>query len=448
MKPGTLGLVGCGLAAGLQLLFFLPVVGEGRTLDVALWAGGPPLFRVDGLSLTFGVAWMVALAFAAGTIQSKDRRWAWIGLVPAGLLVSAYAREPVLFYAGWEMAGLGVWLSVSRPKPAKLAAMIHGPGLALLAAIAVGGAGAFAPPEGGAIQEWAPVAVVLLAVAAVGRMLTPALYERLTSDASESRSLLLPVLASTGPFFLAKALVAARWDAWGVWALTLIGTTLLLGVAIATLRGVPLLLPLGMGAIAIIGLGLASASPLAALGAIWLVGLGAFVPLVLALDSNSRYLPWTRAAAVAVSLPGVWLVVQGALETHYTVTAIVILPALILAYDMANRPRGDTPTHKAMLFAALLVMVALAAYPQVAVEWFARPAVGAMAGGVGATGNLGSRWGLGLVSIRPDESLSAALPATGIAVAAFLAWVALYWLRGLLIAITNRSDKHIPPEAQ
>jgi hypothetical protein len=84
----------------------------------------------------------------------------------------------------------------------------------------------------------------------------------------------------------------------------------------------------------------------------------------------------------------------------------------------------------------------------VVVEWFARPAVGAMAGGVGTTSNLVSRLGLGLVSIRPDESLSAALPATGIALAVFLAWVALYWLRGLLIAITNRSNKSIRPEAQ
>ena len=61
-STGTLALAGCNLAvAGLQLLFFLPVVEGWRAHDVALWGGGPLLLRVDRLSLLFGVVWAVAL---------------------------------------------------------------------------------------------------------------------------------------------------------------------------------------------------------------------------------------------------------------------------------------------------------------------------------------------------------------------------------------------------
>ena len=209
------------------------------------------------------------------------------------------------------------------------------------------------------------------------------------------------------------------------------------------------MLSLCLAAMALIGLGLAPASPMAAMGAILLVGLGAFLPLVSLLDGNEPYLRWARAATVAASVPGVWLVVQGAVEARYIVTAVVILPALMLAaYVGANGLRGGAGVSKAVLFAALLALAAIAAYPQAAVEWFARPAVGAMAGGVGASSRLVSEWGLGLVSTGHDESLTAALPATGVALAAFLAWVALYWLRGLLTAITNRAEKRLPPGSQ
>jgi hypothetical protein len=461
MKPGTLGLVGCNLAvAGLQLLFFLPVVDGGRTLDVALWAGRPPLFRVDRLSLLFGVAWAVALALATLAAQANGKRWAWMWLVTLGLLGAAYAREPVLFYVGWEVAGVGVWLSAPPSAWAtrarsrvKMAALVHGPGLALLAAIALGRVGAFVPPEGGAAQVWTLAATLLMGLAAGGRALAPALYAWMGlgahQETPQDRWLMLAVFASTGPFLLAKALVEARWDEWGVWALTLAGTAMLLGVAAAAWRGTNSLLPLYLAAMALIGLGLAPASPMAAMGAILLVGLGAFLPLVSLLDGNEPYLRWARAATVAASVPGVWLVVQGAVEARYIVTAVVILPALMLAaYVGANRLRGGAGVSKAVLFAALLALAAIAAYPQAAVEWFARPAVGAMAGGVGASSRLVSEWGLGLVSTGPSESLTAALPATGVALAAFLAWVALYWLRGLLTAITNRAEKRLPPGSQ
>ena len=177
---GTLAFAGCNLAvAGLQLLCFLPVVEGGRALDVALWSGGPLLLRVDRLSLLFGVVWAVALALAVLAVEGNDKRWTW--LVTLGLLGAAYAREPILFYAGWEVAGLGVWLSapVGEGGRAKLAALVHGPGLALLALVVVGGAGAFVPLEGGAGREWTLATVLLMAVAAGGRAIAPVLYSRL-----------------------------------------------------------------------------------------------------------------------------------------------------------------------------------------------------------------------------------------------------------------------------
>jgi hypothetical protein len=73
----------------------------------------------------------------------------------------------------------------------------------------------------------------------------------------------------------------------------------------------------------------------------------------------------------------------------------------------------------------------VAIYPQAAVEWVLRPAVGAMAGGVGFPSMLVANWGLGLTVESAQEHVLAALPATGIALALFLAWVALYWLRAL-----------------
>ena len=370
-STGSLVLAGCNLAvAGLQLLFFLPVVEGGRALDVALWSGGPLLLRVDRLSLLFGVVWAVALALAALAIEGNDKRWAW--LVTLGLLGAAYAREPVLFYMGWEVAGLGVWLSapVGEGSRAKLAALVHGPGLALLALIVMGGAGAFVPPEGGKGQEWTLAAVLLMAVAAGGRSIAPVLYlwlrthDKTTDDgrqttvvhdsASYSVSLstastdapgrgwlMLAVFGSTGPFLLAKALVEARWDDWGVWALTLVGTAGLLAVAAVAWKGATWPMPLSsaVAAVAIIGLGVAPVSPVAAMGAVLLVGLGAFLPLLSALGENEQWWGWVMGAAVAASAAGTWMVVQGALGSRYAVTAIVVLPALVLiaGYSGVNR---------------------------------------------------------------------------------------------------------------
>ncbi|MEO6457388.1 MAG: hypothetical protein ABIO92_03805, partial [Chloroflexia bacterium] len=75
--------------------------------------------------------------------------------------------------------------------------------------------------------------------------------------------------------------------------------------------------------------------------------------------------------------------------------------------------------------------LALAIYPQLPIEFAVRPAVLSMAGGVGALSTLEVDWGVGMM-VRPTQaSLSAGLPATGMMLALFLAFVTLYWLRRL-----------------
>lgn len=432
----------------MQLLFFLPVAEGGRALDVGLWSGGPLLLRVDRLSLLFGVVWAVVLALAALAAEGNHKRWA--GLVTLGLLGAAYAREPILFYLGWEVAGLGVWLSapVGEGGRAKVAALVHGPGLALPALIVMGGAGAFVPPEGGAGREWTLAAVLLMAVAAGGRAIAPVLYSRLNIGITQGGWLMLAVFGSTGPFLLAKALVEARWDDWGVWALTLVGTVGLLAVGAIAGTGGSWPMPLGgaVAAVAIIGLGVAPVSPVAAMGAVLLVGLGAFLPLLSALEEKEAWWQWAMGTAVAASAAGAWMVAQGALGSRYALTGVVVLPVLVLVagYVGVNRAVSGTGARRWVLVAAPVGLSALAVYPQAGVEWFARPAVGAMAGGVGASSGLVSEWGLGLVARGPAELLTAALPATGIAVAAFVAWVVLYWLRGLQAILAKRRSPSEP----
>jgi len=182
------------------------------------------------------------------------------------------------------------------------------------------------------------------------------------------------------------------------------------------------------------------------MGAVWLVGLGAFLPLLSALGENEQWSRWTMGAALAAISVGAWMVVQGALGSHYAVTAIIALPVLTLVavYAGVNRVADGTRTHRWVLVVALLSLTAVAVYSQAAVEWFTRPAVGAMAGGVGASSGLVSEWGLGLAARGPAELLTASLPATGIAVVAFVAWVVLYWLRGLLAAFVKKRSPSEP----
>src|SRR5438270_6842767 len=99
-----------GLAL-LQLLFFAPTVWGGRALDLASVTGGRALFRVDGLGLAFGVAWTLGMALLlAGSAPEERVPGGLAALMTVGLLSVAYAREPLVFYLGWEVAGLTLWL--------------------------------------------------------------------------------------------------------------------------------------------------------------------------------------------------------------------------------------------------------------------------------------------------------------------------------------------------
>jgi len=48
---------------------------------------------------------------------------------------------------------------------------------------------------------------------------------------------------------------------------------------------------------------------------------------------------------------------------------------------------------------------------------------------VGALTSLRTDWGVGLAVVSGQEALVAALPATGVAVAFFIAWALLFWLK-------------------
>jgi hypothetical protein len=150
----------------------------------------------------------------------------------------------------------------------------------------------------------------------------------------------------------------------------------------------------------------------------------------------------------------VWLLSQGALVARYRLVAALLLPA-VLFVSYYVRGESDAPPSKgpvrfvALLLACPLVLVVI--YPQAAIEWVLRPAVGAMAGGVGVPSTLVTNWGLGLLVRSPQEVVLAAFPATGIALAVFLAWTVLYWLRGLARFVDERrktkDERGIAPES-
>ena len=235
---------------------------------------------------------------------------------------------------------------------------------------------------------------------------------------------------------LAKSLVAAPWEGLGVWLVALTGTVLLLGALVALLLGANLanLTPTALAAVGTIGFGLAPLSPLAAAGAIALLLAGALCMVVPALL-------YRGALLLAGALPGVWLLSQGALDTRYRLVAALLLPALLFISYYVRIEAKDTSSAEPVRFAAPLLacfLVLVTVYPQAAVEWVLRPAVGAMAGGVGVPSTLVTNWGIGLLVRSAQEIVSAALPATGIALATFLAWTVLYWLRGLARFVDER----------
>jgi len=451
----------CLLLAALQLLLVPQVLG-GRALDFVL-------FRVDALSLAFGVAWTLALGLAGirngydeGRRTKDEGRITEIGptttfripnsafrirgglylLFTIGLLGMAYAREPLVLLAGWEVAGLALWLSLREMGRSRgvlrCALSIHVPGLLLLAVVVFGPVGPFVPPQGGEAAPWPLFVTISFGIVALWRACCWLAWGR------GSLGGMLWILASfyvlVSPFLLAKALVAAPWDAFGVWWLALLGTVALVASLLAVLLGADpgLAIALACAAIGVAGFGLAPASPIAAAGAIALALVAPFWAVV-----------WARAHTGALflvaALLGVWLLSEGALDARYRLVAAILLPAIVLlaakavpsteyrvpSDDDLRRTTRDYQLSTINSAIAIALLVAVAVYPQAAVEWVIRPAVGAMAGGVAFPSALVTNWGLGLTVQAAQEQIVASLPATGIALAVFLAWVALYWLRAL-----------------
>jgi len=297
----------------------------------------------------------------------------------------------------------------------------------LLVAILLGLVPPFTPPAGGIAQPWSlPVTLAMSAVVLIRAGCFPfdgwvRLYIRERQGLS---AFVLSLYMIAAPALLARMLVAAPFDAGSVWALALLGAlALLLSVAVPYLRTHPdVWLPTSaFVAMAIIGFSLASRSPIAAAGAV-AVMLSAML-CIPTLSTGTRFL---RAMIFAGALPGVWLLAQGALGLHYGVVAVLLLPLLVVICLRLNT-QHLTPNTRLSPTAVILVLVAI--YPQVLAEFALRPAVGAMAGGVGALTSLRTDWGVGLAVASGQEAIVASLPATGVAVAIFLVWVAQFWLR-------------------
>jgi hypothetical protein len=237
---------------------------------------------------------------------------------------------------------------------------------------------------------------------------------------------------AAAPLVLAKALVSAPWDPYGVWTLALLGTIGLTGAVLSTFWNIhpPAVIPTAVVATSIIAFGLASPSPLAALGAVPLLLAAALWPVLRALSSVRPY-----ALLLAGLLSAVWLLSQGALDLRYNLIGVALLPALailaLLAASASDKASGHSRSATVAALVAAILLALAAIYPQALIEWVARPAVSAMAGGVGVPSALVRDWGVGLLIRSPDETILAALPATGMALAVFLAWLPLYWLKRL-----------------
>lgn len=417
------------LLAALQLPLFIAVAG-GHAID---WT----FFRADALNVAFGLLWTLALAIGLSTPlrergdRASPRLLALLALFSLALLGLAYAREPFAFLVAWEIAGLTLWLFLRevawRGDVLRRALCIHLPGLLLLLAFLFGPGQAFAPPPGGEATPWPILVTVSFGLVALFRAFCWLFLER--SSGSQPISLINLLYILISPFLLAKTLVAAPWDDLGVWLLALMGTACVLGALLALFLGANRIIGVTAALVAIVvaGLGLAPLSPLAATGAVALL-LAATLWIVVASPSYRAIL------LMLGGLLGVWLLAQGALDGRYKLVAAILLPALLfLAYFSRSQSDGMSPRGPVrflpIVTACLLVLTAI--YPQAAVEWVLRPVVGAMAGGVGVPSSLVTVWGVGLLVSSPQEIVRASLPATGIALAAFLAWAALYWLRGI-----------------
>jgi hypothetical protein len=428
------------LLAALQLLFLVPVVSGGRSLDLYL-------FRADALNLAFGASVALALGIGAAILASlRPRQAACLILFSLSALALAYARDPLAFILAWELAGLALWLPLlDMPHRAGIplvAVYIHLPGLLLLLAILFGPTPPFSPPQGGEAAPWPLYLSLTFGLVSLFRAACWLFFPRTPTLSAIHPTLPFYILLS--PLLLAKALVAAPWDSLAIWLLALIASASLLAALLAFLWGAnhTISLAAALASATIVGFALAPLSPLTAAGALALLLAGTIW------IATSSLQPCPAFLLMASSVPAVWLLTEGALDARYRLVAAILLPILfLLACLAAPGPVDGVPARTSRLLsliASLLIIPAV--YPQAAVDWVLRPAVGAMAGGVGVPSSLVIDHAIGLLIRSPQETIVASLPVTGIALALFLAWAALYWLRALSRLISGRS--HPLPNAQ
>ncbi len=418
----------------------------------------PLAYRVDSLSLTFGVAWMLTLALVTAAWATSRSEWssagrgsrwvAWsICLMSPGLLSMAYSRDLLPLFLGWELVGLGLWLALTpmwHGGKRWLLLALHSPGWALLVMLVLGLAVPFVPPSGGVAQPWPlPVAVAFSVVALARAGCWPFhAWPRIAADASgDAGAMLLGLYCMAAPYLLVKALVAAPWNPTGMWSLTFLGTVGLLGSVItsAGLQGVARIPAIAsvQAAVSVIGFGMSPGSPLAAMGAVALLLSGTlWIAAMTIAPAGDTAWSWIRVlggwGTLLGSSVGIWAIAQGAIGLRYGLVAAVLLPAgaMMLLDDGDNVVHRPSSIVYRLFLAALLIATSI--LPQGLVEWVLRPAMSAMAGGVGALRFVSSEWGVGLLVSSGDDTVLAALPATGIALAVALALITLYWLARLL----------------
>jgi hypothetical protein len=414
------------LLAALQLILLIPIVSGGRSLDFYL-------FRADALNLAFGAVLTLSLGIGISMLSSLSRlHAACLVLFSLSALALAYAREPLVFVVAWELAGLALWLPMldadRRENVLRAALCTHLPGLLLLLAILLVPTPPFAPPQGGETSPWPLFLSLTFGFVALFRAGCWLFMQR-TPNVSISQPT-IPLYILLSPMLLAKALVAAPWDSLAVWLLALLGSAVLLASLLALLRNATpaICLSAALASASVVGLALAPLSPLAATGALGVLLAGMLWVSTPPVQPHSVFL------LLACTLPGVWLLTQGALDARYRLVAAILLPVLFLLTCHALSHSVPPALSRISRIASLIVFFLLAVvaiYPQAAVDWVLRPAVGAMAGGVGVPSTLLVDHALGLLIRSPQETVLASLPATGIALTLFLIWAALYWLRSL-----------------
>ncbi|MDQ5824272.1 MAG: hypothetical protein M3441_08670 [Chloroflexota bacterium] len=428
------------LLALLQLAL-VPVL-NGRDVELA------PLFQVDGLGLLFGTAWTLTLAVISIPVarQSKRRKVdLLLVLIGVGLVVYAYAQNILVLFAGWALVGAGIVIILEETEDftnngRAMRSWLDPAGALAIVAILTG-LRAFTPPAGGVAEPWLPLAVgaaTLAVLFTAARGFVKGRQFEGQEEGQRPNAPLVALYALAAPCLLAKMLVAAPWHLVGSWLLVLVGMLVVLGSAYLAYasqqRDSTQSFASTLAGVSIVGFGIAANSPLAAVGATWVMLMG--LPYIVV-----RGWRWAEVVTLLGMVPGLWMVSQAALDAGYEVVAALLLPAYVLvaALTIANTLETARDWRLTGIVAVALSLLAIA-LPQVVVETMLRPAVRTMAGGVGALTTLGVDWGVGMLVRTLQGTAQAALPATGVALAVFLAAVVLYWLKQLAGRATRQAD--------